>query len=140
MNYSELVQAYFERTTALQWYWTVYILVIGGVIGFSTFRQQKELATTMLVTALYGCFAYKNLDAIESTTVERNAILATLKGHPASADVTPVRERLEPTLTGPEYTSYTWFHIACDLMTVAVVWVKEWHRRNRQPGGATAPA
>ena len=41
MNYGELVQTYFERTTALQWYWTVYILVIGGVIGFSTFRQYK---------------------------------------------------------------------------------------------------
>ena len=43
MHYSQLIQAYFERSTALQWYWTVYVLVIGGVLGFSTFRQRPEL-------------------------------------------------------------------------------------------------
>ena len=50
MNYHELLQMYFERSTALQWYWTVYVLVIGGVLGFSTFRQRPELMTTVLVT------------------------------------------------------------------------------------------
>jgi hypothetical protein len=150
MNYSELIQAYFERSTALQWYWTVYILVIGGVLGFSTFRQHKELATTILVTILYACFAYKNLGAIESTTQERNAILAALKEYPEAPnafnpgakdapDVKRVRHRLEPTLTGPEYQSYGIFHIACDLMTIAVVWIKEWHRRQAPPVQAGAP-
>ncbi len=42
MNYSELIQAYFERSVALQWYWTIYVLVIGGVVGFSTFRQRRN--------------------------------------------------------------------------------------------------
>jgi hypothetical protein len=140
MNYGELVQTYFERTTALQWYWTVYILVIGGVIGFSTFRQYKELPTTILVTVLYGCFAYKNFDALDSTFTERNAILAALKAYPAGPDVTRVREALEPTLTGPEYTSYGWFHLVCDLMTIAVVWVKEWHRIPWKRGTVTGAA
>ena len=68
MNYHELIQAYFERSVALQWYWTVYVLVIGGVLGFSTFRQRPELVTTILVTVLYLGFAYKNLGAIRDVT------------------------------------------------------------------------
>src|SRR4051794_33800324 len=79
MSYHELLQIYFERSVALQWYWTVYILVIGGVLGFSTFRQRPELVTTILVTILYGCFAYKNLGAIVATAEERGAIREVIK-------------------------------------------------------------
>jgi len=70
--------------------------------------------------------------------LERNAILAALKDYPANDDVTRVRRVLESKLTGPEYTSYPAFHIVCDLMTIAVVWVKEFHRRKPAPGAATA--
>ena len=42
MNYSELIQTYFERSVALQWYWTIYVLVIGGLLGFSSFRQRQS--------------------------------------------------------------------------------------------------
>src|SRR6185436_16121436 len=98
MSYSELIQAYFERSTALQWYWTVYILVIGGVLGFSTLRQRPEAITTLLVTLLYLGFAYKNDTAIEATAEEREAILAVLKSYPTSgasaADVERVRAKL----------------------------------------------
>src|SRR5207302_11048543 len=98
MSYSELIQAYFERSVALQWYWTVYVLVIGGVLGFSTFRQRPELATTVLVTILYACFAYKNLGAIEATAAERQAILLAVKDYPASgssaADIRLARDKL----------------------------------------------
>src|SRR2546430_12355164 len=100
MNYHELIQAYFERSVALQWYWTVYVLVIGGVLGFSTFRQRPELVTTVLVTILYAAFAYKNLGAIEATAEEREAILSAIKAYPASgpneADIKRVRDQLEP--------------------------------------------
>src|SRR5947209_14140815 len=82
MNYSELIQAYFERSVALQWYWTIYVIVIGGVLGFSTFRQRPELVTTVLVAILYVCFAYKNLGAIEATAEEREAIRAAIKEYP----------------------------------------------------------
>src|SRR5262249_28552687 len=82
MKYSELLQAYFDRSTALQWYWTIYIIVIGGVLAFSSFRQHKDVLVTILVTALYACFAYKNLGAIEATIVERQAILGHIKAFP----------------------------------------------------------
>src|SRR5436309_7592209 len=86
MNYSELIQVYFERSVALQWYWSIYVLVIGGVLGFSTFRQRPELVTTVLITILYGCFAYKNLGAIEATAEERQALLSAIKAYPDSGE------------------------------------------------------
>jgi len=139
MTYSELVPVYFERSTALQWYWTIYIIVIGGVLGFSSIRQRPELVTTILVTILYGCFAYKNVGAIEATALEREAILSAIKSYPAEdeADVKRVRDVLEPTLTPYDIDGARNFHMVCDLLTIAFVWAKEWQRRKV---AATPPA
>src|ERR1700686_5503710 len=97
MNYSELIQEYFERSTALQWYWTIYVLVIGGGGGFSTIRQRPEMVTTVLVTVLFAGFAYKNLGAIVATAEERQAILLAVKDYPASGanagDIQRIRAR-----------------------------------------------
>jgi hypothetical protein len=136
MNYHELIQAYFERSTALQWYWTIYVLVIGGVLGFSTFRQRPELITTILVTILYGCFAYKNLGAIEATAEERHAVLLAVRDYPATGsnaeDIRRVRNRLEVQMPDYDIGGARYFHLACDLLTVAFLWAKEWRRNQPQ--------
>src|SRR5438046_427647 len=76
MKYSDLIQLYFDRSSALQWYWTIYVVVIGGLLAFSSLRQRKDAVTAILVTVLYGFFAYKNLGAIRDVTTERLAILS----------------------------------------------------------------
>jgi hypothetical protein len=130
MKYHDLLQMYFERSVALQWYWTVYVLVIGGVLGFSTFRQRPELVTTVLITLLYAGFAYKNLGAIEATAEEREAIRAAIKDYPVSSqDIARVREKLEPTISEYDIAGARYFHLACDLLTIAFLWAKEWRRR-----------
>ena len=143
MNYHELVQAYFERSVALQWYWTVYVLVIGGVVGFSTFRQRPELVTTILVTILYACFAYKNLGAIEETAAQREAIRSAIKDYPAAgsasaSDVKLARERIEPTVPEYDIPGARYFHLGCDVLTVLFLWAKEWRRRHPEPLPTTA--
>src|SRR5262249_31106024 len=139
MNYGDLVRLYFDRLVALQWYWTIYVLVIGGVLAFSNFRQRPELVTTILVSVLYACFAYKNLGAIEATLAERNALVTAIKEYPASPEGTEMRTRelLESTLQPQEYEGVRNFHVACDLMTIVVLWVKE--RRRRKSDLAPAP-
>jgi TctA family transporter len=133
MSYSDLVHAYFERSTALQWYWTLYVIVIGGVLGFSTFRQRPELVTTVLVTILYGCFAYKNLGAIEATAEERQAILSAVKAYPESGsnanDIKLARSALDSVMPTYDIAGARYFHVACDLLTVVFLWAKEWRRR-----------
>jgi len=134
MNYSELIQLYFERSTALQWYWTIYVIVIGGILGFSTFRQRPETATAVLVTVLFACFAYKNLGSLEATLTQLQAVRAAIKDYPTTGpnaeDVKRVRAVLEPELAPSESAGVWHFHLACDLLTVAAVWAKELRRRH----------
>ncbi len=33
MNYNELIQLYFERSTAMQQYWNLYVVIVGGRAG-----------------------------------------------------------------------------------------------------------
>jgi hypothetical protein len=133
MSYSELIQAYFERSVALQWYWTIFVLVIGGVLGFSTFRLKPELVTTILVSILFACFAYKNLGAIVATAEERESILSAIKSYPVSgshsADIERTRLKLEPTIPEYDIGGVRIFHVFCALLTIAFLWVKEWRRR-----------
>jgi hypothetical protein len=144
MKYSELIQAYFERSVALQWYWTLYVIVIGGVLAFSTFRQHKDFLTTLLVMALYVCFAFRNLGAIETTAIQREAILAAIKDpeawKPGAAEVQRARDIIEPTLTPYNVARARYFHLACDLMTIAVIGVKEMRRSKMPPGPQPATA
>jgi hypothetical protein len=133
MDYGELIQTYFERSVALQWYWTIYILVIGGVLAFSTFRVRPELATTVLVMLLYVGFAYKNLGAIEATAVERAAVRSLINDYPVSGPDAGQHRRTHETLKRamPPYdiAGARNFHIACDILTVILLWVKEFLRR-----------
>src|SRR2546423_12117801 len=82
MRYADLVRLYFDRSNALQWYWTIYVIVIGGLLAFSSLRQRKDTFTAVLVTVLYAFFAYKNLGAIHDVSMERFAILAAMKESP----------------------------------------------------------
>jgi hypothetical protein len=133
MNYGDLIRLYFERSTALQWYWTIYIVVIGGILGFSTLRQRPETVTAILVTVLFVCFAYKNLGAIEATLTQQQAIRSVIAEYPATGaneeDIKRVRSALEPHLSLSESVGVWYFHMTCNLLTIAAVWAKEWRRR-----------
>jgi len=132
MTFSDLVKLYFERSNALQWYWTLYVVIIGGLLAFSSLRKERDLVTTVLVTVLYCCFAYKNLGAIHDVTVQRFAVLQAIKESSSSqnaADLQSVRELLEPTMIAPAYDGVRNFHVTSDLLTVAAVWAMERRRR-----------
>jgi len=140
---------YFDRSNALQSYWTLYVVVIGGLLAFSSLRTQRNFLVAVLVTILYVCFAYKNLGAIGDATAQRLAILDAIKQFPvqstagpeaANADQT-VRGLLEPTLTPPDFAGVRTFHVATDVLTVAALWTMVLTRRkpDAQPGEASAP-
>ena len=135
MSYEQLIRLYFERSTALQWYWTLYVLVIGGLLAISSLRHRGDLLMTLLVTVLYCCFAYKNLGAIRDVTMQRLAILESIhEYHSASpnefGETSRLRERMDPTLVAPEYDGVRNFHVMSDLLTIAAVWAMERRRRN----------
>src|ERR1700735_1655523 len=102
MRYPDLIQLYFERSNALQWYWTLYVVVVGGLLAFSSLRVRPDATTALLVSVLFGIFAFKNLGAIHDTTDQRLAALQAIHQFPAASvntsNTEPVGKILEPTL------------------------------------------
>lgn len=138
MTYGELIQLYFERSSALQMYWTIYVIVIGGLLAFSSLRKQPDAVTGVLVTVLFVFFAYKNLGAIEGVTIERHAVVAAIHEYPAEGDgIKSIRAKIEPTLNPPAFEGVRNFHIASDVITVLALWAMEWRRRKM---AASTPA
>ena len=132
MNYSNLIQLYFERSTALQNYWTLYVVIVGGLLAFSSLRKQPAAITTLIVSILFGLFAYENLDAIKATTVQRHATLAAIKQSDAGStapEIKPVRDLLEPTLNPATEGAAQTTHLVSDLLTIAGLWAMELRRR-----------
>jgi hypothetical protein len=130
MNYSELIQLYFDRSNALQNYWTLYVVIIGGLLAVSAIRKQPSILTTAIVSVLFALFAYENLGAIQETAAHRFAVLDSIKASPATApDVAQLRETLEPRLRPASHTSTALTHIIADVLTIAALWTMELRRR-----------
>src|SRR3984893_16767244 len=134
MNYNELIQLYFERSTAMQAYWNLYVIIIGGLLAFSSVRKQPGAITTAVVSILFALFAYKNLDAMYDTTAQRFAVIPAIKQYDATSSTgappsKQVRDLLEPTLTPATYASVKATHVTSDILTIAALWAMELRRR-----------
>ena len=134
MKYDELIQLYFERSNALQGYWTLYVVIVGGVLAFSSLRKQSAAVTTLIVSILFGLFAYENMDAILTVTRQRHATLAAIKqaDSNAAAEIKPLRDLLEPTLTPAPESSTKRTHLVSDILTILGLWAMEFRRRRNQ--------
>jgi len=133
MNYAELIQLYFERSNALQAYWTLYVVIVGGLLAFSSLRKQPAALTTAIVSLLFLLFAYENLSAIQATASQRFATLdAIKKSEGSAADVARLREALEPTLNPASLGSTRTTHLLSDALTIAALWAMELRRRKMQ--------
>lgn len=136
MKYDELIQLYFERSNALQGYWTLYVVIVGGLLAFSSLRKLPAAVTTLIVTILFCLFAYENMDAILTVTRQRHATLAAIKqSDPASAEIKPVRDLLEPTLTPAAESAVQRTHLVSDLLTILGLWAMELRRRKNAGAG-----
>lgn len=139
MKYDELIQLYFERSNALQAYWTLYVVIVGALLAFSSLRKLPAAVTTLIVTILFCLFAYENMDAILTVTRQRHATLAAIKqsdSGSAAADIKPVRDLLEPTLTPAEESSTKRTHLISDVLTILGLWAMELRRRKNAGSGS----
>ena len=133
MNYNDLIQLYFERSTAMQAYWNLYVLIVGGLLAFSSLRKQPAAITTLIVSVLFALFAYKNLDAMYDTTQQRFATIEAIKHFdPNIVGITAARQQrelIEPTLTPATYGSVRATHVTSDILTILGLWAMEFRRR-----------
>ena len=133
MNYSDLIHLYFERSNAMQAYWNLYVVIVGGLLAFSSLRKQPAAITTAIVSILFLLFAYKNLDAMHDVTVQRFATIEAIKHFdPNSVGIPAAREQrqlIEPTLTPATYGSVRATHVTSDILTILGLWAMEFRRR-----------
>lgn len=133
MNYNELIQLYFGRSNAMQDFWNLYVLVVGGILAFSSVRKQPAAITTLLVCLLFALFAYENMGAMKDCTAQRFAVLAAVKQFDANGGATTnpkaVRDLLEPTLTPATWQSVKVTHLTSDVLTIAALIAMELRRR-----------
>lgn len=132
MAYSDLLRLYFDRSNALQGYWTLYVVVIGGLLAFSTLRQRPDTVKAVVVTLLYVGFAYKNLSAIGDTTAERAALLHVIRAIPESAQTMGLQGELRAVLSPTSFAGARGFHLGCDALALVGVWGMELRRRRDQ--------
>ena len=141
MNYNDLIQLYFERSTAMQAYWNLYVVIVGGLLAFSSLRKQPAPITTLIVSLLFALFAYENLDAMYDTTRQRFATIEAIKQVDSTGtnagSLKQVRDLLEPTLTPATYGSVRTTHVISDILTIAALWAMEVRRRRLR---STMPA
>jgi hypothetical protein len=131
MRFAELVQLYFDRSNALQSYWTLYVVVIGGLLAISALRSQPDFVAGVLVTVLFACFAYKNLGAIHDAINQRQAALQAIKAYRTNGpenDVDLPRGLLLPKLIQDDYSDTRMFHIDCDVLTILTMWLMQLRR------------
>jgi hypothetical protein len=141
MNYTDLIKLYFERSTAMQAYWNLYVVIVGGLLAFSSLRRQPAAITTLIVSILFALFAYENLGAMYDTTRQRFATIQAIRQFDSSGtDATSLkqtRDQLEPTLTPATYNSVRATHVTSDILTIAALWAMEFRRRRLK---STTPA
>lgn len=148
MKYHDLIQLYFERSGALQSLWTLYVVILGGLLAFSSLRQRRDLLTTALITVLFCIFALRNLSGIHDVIEHRRAALQAIQSYPEEALAAesghPVqRGSIEGTLQPTDYASARNFHVAADVLTIAALWGMERRRRlygEFPPAATIAPA
>ena len=126
----------------MQSYWNLYVIIVGGLLAFSSLRKQPAAITTAIVSILFALFAYKNLDAMHDTTAQRFAVLDAIKQYDATtapvAASKQVRELLEPTLTPATWGSVKATHVTSDILTIAALCAMELRRRRLRQDQATS--
>ena len=132
MHYNDLIQLYFERSGALQSLWTLYVVILGGLLAFSSLRKAPDRVTTILVSVLFVVFAYQNLGGLRDAAVQRLAVLQSIK-QTGAAEAGSMRETFEPTLTPVSYANIRNFHLASDGLTLLALWSMELRRRRNSP-------
>jgi hypothetical protein len=132
MNYNELINLYFERSNALQAYWNLYVVIVGGLLAFSSLRKQPAVVTTLIVSVLFGLFAYENHDAIQVATGQRLATHEAITKFDLGAagpSAKQLRDLLEPTLTPASHGSVRMTHLSSDILVIVALWAMEFRRR-----------
>jgi hypothetical protein len=146
MTYSELLQALFERSNALEVLWTIYVTVVGALLGFCATRQRLGLWTMSVVTVAFCLFAASNLLGMRDVTLQRVALDAAIVNYDPppearlSNNVLELKKLVTPTLHPTPFEGVPGilaYHLTLDVLAIAALWIIAYRPGK---GGQTASA
>jgi|ERR1700722_326281 len=146
MTYGELLQAFFDRSNALEALWTIYVTVVGALLAFCATRQRLGPWTMSVITVAFCLFAASNLSGLRDVTLQRVALNTAIVNYESipESKVTYVsdglRKLVEPTLDPTPFEGVPGilaYHVTLDVLTIAALWIIA-YRRGKGRQAATA--
>jgi hypothetical protein len=131
MKYNDLVQLFFERSNALQTFWTIWVAVVGAFLAFAVAREKPGLWMTIFLTVGFSIFAYVNRLGMEDVSVQRLAAMNAIKAYPLPdrdenkderKALESVRKTIEDSLSPPGVEDVKNYHLLVDVLVLAILW------------------
>lgn len=141
MDFKDLVNLYFERSNALQTYWSFYISIVLALLAFfgSLKRSRHNLLLTVFLSISFIVCAAMNLSALWDVTEARLAVKQLILTRTFSPPLDPevlnaMRGVLKPATLGWVVGT----HLSGDILTLAGIWYLALRKaaRSRLPGGS----
>jgi hypothetical protein len=142
MKYNDLVQLFFERSNALQTFWTIWVAVVGALLAFCAARRKLGLWMMCILTVGFCLFACVNLFGMRDVSAQRLAAMKAMKDFPPPAEsnkeerqsLEAVRKTIEDSLNPPTVGVVTTFHLLVDLLVLVAIWVISYRK---EPAGGS---
>jgi hypothetical protein len=140
MEFKDMVTLYFERSNALQTYWSFYTtmgLALLAYFGGMKTSPQKYLIAVVLSLSFVS-FAVVNLDALRAVTKARVICRDLIySGKLANSPSPEAQEQIQQMITPWPFAYVAVMHISGDLFTLGSIWflvlLKSEHKAHASP-------
>ena len=145
MDFKDVVTLYFERSNALQTYWSFYTTMGGALLAY--FGGMKPSANKYLIAVVlsisFVSFAAVNLDALRAVTKARVICRDLIySGKLANSPSPEAQEQIQKLITPWPFAYVAAMHISGDLFTLGGIWflvlTKSDHKAHASPAKPVA--
>jgi len=126
MEFKDLVTLYFERSSAMQTFWSIYVTIALGLLAFigSVKPSPERNLLAGILSFSFVAFAAVNLDALVDVTIARNVAKELISNFKPSATLTQeVIDKIMLTVRPPAVWTIIVFHVTADILVLAGVWI-----------------
>ena len=125
-SFEDLLTKAFERTNALQTYWTLDATVVLAVVAFFAKVEGGDTCLlAVLITIAFTGFVVANLGALRDVSKQRAVTQQLLKQAAAASDPSQLAARLSlaGTINPATTTQVTILHLAGDAFAISALWL-----------------
>ncbi|MBZ5521627.1 MAG: hypothetical protein LAP21_05150 [Acidobacteriia bacterium] len=123
MEDKEALTLFFERSNAMQTYWSYYITVVLGVLAFFGAGSPRSVTTAGLISVTFLGFARANYQGMTDVARQRVEVCKYLIKPEYNCSKLPctIKSPLPITLNPPAVNAVKAFHIVVDVLTIGAI-------------------